>query len=492
MGRARWRPTLSRPATAILVAKGGRGGRGNVHFSSINRAPRPRRAGRAGPGEEPTARAQAASPTSASSASPTSESTLLPPSPRAPPKIADYPFTTLVPNLGVVPLGGERDLSSPTPGPHRGGAAGRGLGPQFLRHLERTRVLLHLVDVSSVSGRDPVEDFDTIREELKFFDEQVFAKPQLTVATKLDALDEPERLERLAAHVAALGLPFMRISAVTGEGLPALLETLWQIIEANRDDGDDRRRHPCPVADAADDGPGPAQFRRCARGHDAPASAWASWAARSIRCTSAISTPPRRLGRALGARRGVVRAVARSAAPAAAIRWPRRFTGSRWSSLAVVGAPRPIARATSSCAAPGRPTPSTRCKNCTRQGWAPSQLFFIIGVDAFAEVATWRAYPAVLERGELRRRSRARGLPAPQLAAQLPELSARIATPGITPRNRDRNHDLPGRGRARGTCRRRSSGNGFVDGESIADLVPAPVERHIMAHGLYGSGKQIA
>jgi len=151
------------------------------------------------------------------------------------PKIADYPFTTLIPNLGVVSLSDDRSfVVADVPGLIKGASTGHGLGHQFLRHIERTKVLVHLVDVSGASGRDPVEDFDTIREELRLFDEQVFAKPQLTVATKLDALDEPERLERLEAHVRALGLPFYRVSAVTGDGLPLLLEAVWQEVAAGR------------------------------------------------------------------------------------------------------------------------------------------------------------------------------------------------------------------------------------------------------------------
>jgi len=140
------------------------------------------------------------------------------------------------------------------PGLIKGASLGHGLGHQFLRHIERTKVLVHLVDVSSASGRDPVDDFDTIREELRFFDPAVFAKPQLTVASKTDALDEPERLERLQAHVTSLGLPLMRISAVTGDGLPALLEALWQIIEAHRTE-ETARDVPDARPDGADDGP---------------------------------------------------------------------------------------------------------------------------------------------------------------------------------------------------------------------------------------------
>jgi GTP-binding protein len=120
------------------------------------------------------------------------------------------------------------------PGLIKGASEGHGLGHQFLRHIERTKVLVHLVDVSSTSGRDPVEDFETIREELRRFSPLVFAKPQLTVATKVDALDEPERLARLEAHAQELGLPFYTISAVTGEGLPPLLEAMWTAIATER------------------------------------------------------------------------------------------------------------------------------------------------------------------------------------------------------------------------------------------------------------------
>lgn len=124
------------------------------------------------------------------------------------------------------------------------------------------------------------------------------------------------------------------------------------------------------------------------------------------------------------------------------------------------------------------------------QGWAPSQLFFIIGVDAFAEVAAWRAYPDVLGAANFAVISRA-GMPAPQLAAHLPELSARIATAGFTSTNGAGTMIFPVEGRTRDVSsslvRQR-----LRDRESISDLVPAQVERHIMAHGLYGSGKQIA
>jgi GTP-binding protein len=153
------------------------------------------------------------------------------------PKIADYPFTTLVPNLGVVTLSDDRVfVVADVPGLIEGAHEGVGLGHRFLRHLERTKVLVHLVDVSGASGRDPVEDFDIVQRELALFDAALAAKPMLVAANKLDALDEPERLGRLEQHVASLGLPFFRISGVTGAGVPQLLEAAWPVIAQARAD----------------------------------------------------------------------------------------------------------------------------------------------------------------------------------------------------------------------------------------------------------------
>jgi GTP-binding protein len=163
------------------------------------------------------------------------------------PKIADYPFTTLTPNLGVVALSDDRSfVVADVPGLIEGAHAGHGLGHQFLRHIERTKVLVHLVDVSSVSGRDPVQDFDVIERELSLYpDEQrtevtgqpatLADKPHLVVANKIDALDEPDRLSRLEARVNERGLPFFAISAATGHGVAALLEAVWPFVAAGRE-----------------------------------------------------------------------------------------------------------------------------------------------------------------------------------------------------------------------------------------------------------------
>jgi GTP-binding protein len=153
----------------------------------------------------------------------------------AQPKIADYPFTTLTPNLGVVSLSGDRSfVVADVPGLIEGAHLGHGLGTKFLAHLERTKVLVHVIDVSSGTGRDPVEDFRVISRELELFagsgDDMAVAlaqKPRIAVANKIDALDDPNRLKSLAKHLKKAGVPLYPISAVTGEGLPALVEALW-------------------------------------------------------------------------------------------------------------------------------------------------------------------------------------------------------------------------------------------------------------------------
>jgi GTP-binding protein len=220
----------------VLVAQGGRGGRGNARFvSSTNRAPRRTEPGEEG--EEKFLRLQLKliADVGLIGFPNAGKSTLISRISAARPKIADYPFTTLTPNLGVVSLSDDRSfVVADVPGLIEGAHKGVGLGHQFLRHIERTKVLVHLVDVSSASGRDPVQDFDTIVDELRLFDPAVAAKPQIVVANKIDALDEPERLRALEQHVARTGHPFLRISGVTGEGVNALLEALWATISAER------------------------------------------------------------------------------------------------------------------------------------------------------------------------------------------------------------------------------------------------------------------
>ena len=154
----------------------------------------------------------------------------------AKPKIAAYPFTTLTPNLGVVALSGDRDfVVADVPGLIEGAHEGHGLGHQFLRHIERTKVIIHLVDVSSASGRDAVEDFDTIRKELKIYNPELLKKPHLVAATKIDAVDDPKRVTALEKRAKKLKLKFFEISAVAGTGVKELIEAAWPIIAKARE-----------------------------------------------------------------------------------------------------------------------------------------------------------------------------------------------------------------------------------------------------------------
>ena len=213
----------------VLVARGGRGGLGNAHFAtSTNRAPRKHQPGE--PGEEfhLRLRLKLLADVGLVGFPNAGKSTFIARVSAAKPKIADYPFTTLTPNLGVVTLSDERSfVVADVPGLIEGAHTGHGLGHQFLRHIERTKVLIHLVDVSGASGRDPVEDFDIIRRELELYNRELLAKPHLVAANKVDAVDEPERVSRLEARARELQLPFFRVSAVTGEGVPQVLEAAW-------------------------------------------------------------------------------------------------------------------------------------------------------------------------------------------------------------------------------------------------------------------------
>ena len=151
------------------------------------------------------------------------------------PKIADYPFTTLTPHLGVVTLSDERSfVVADVPGLIEGAHAGHGLGQQFLKHVERTKVLVHVVDVSEASGRDPVDDFETVRREIALYDAALLERRQVVAANKIDVLADRSRLARLSTHVESFGIRLFPISAVTGAGLQPLLEAMWERIAEAR------------------------------------------------------------------------------------------------------------------------------------------------------------------------------------------------------------------------------------------------------------------
>ena len=216
----------------VLVAQGGHGGRGNARFvSSTNRAPRRTEPGVPGQHRLLHLQLKLIADVGLIGFPNAGKSTLISRISAARPKIASYPFTTLTPNLGVVSLSGDRSfVVADVPGLIEGAHEGHGLGDLFLKHIERTKVLVHLVDLSSETGRDPVEDFEIIRRELKSYSPDVFAKPQITVANKMDALDEPDRLKRLETHLKKKKLPLLKISGATGDGVDKLLEAMWTAI----------------------------------------------------------------------------------------------------------------------------------------------------------------------------------------------------------------------------------------------------------------------
>lgn len=222
----------------VLVAKGGRGGMGNARFASAtNRAPRKVQPGEAGEAKDLRLELKLLADVGLVGFPNAGKSTLIARISAARPKIADYPFTTLTPNLGVVGLSNDRSfVVADVPGLIEGAHRGQGLGHQFLRHLERTKVLVHVVDVSGASGRDSVGDLDTVRRELELFQPDLAAKPQLVAANKIDALgpEADEAVWLLEKRAKALKLPFFRISGVTGAGVPELLERIWRQLSAAR------------------------------------------------------------------------------------------------------------------------------------------------------------------------------------------------------------------------------------------------------------------
>ncbi len=213
-----------------LVAKGGRGGRGNAHFATpTNQAPR-----YAEPGEEGEERwvileLKLIADVGIVGLPNAGKSTLLSKLTKARPKVADYPFTTLTPNLGVMELDETRRLVlADIPGLIENAHRGAGLGHEFLRHIERTKFLLHLIDVSDRRERDPLEAFELVNRELSLYSEELARKPQIVVANKIDALSDRSVLEELRKSFEERGYTFHAVSVLTGEGLEELKELLWK------------------------------------------------------------------------------------------------------------------------------------------------------------------------------------------------------------------------------------------------------------------------
>jgi GTP-binding protein len=225
---------LTTPGERVLAIAGARGGRGNARFaSSINRAPRRADLGRPGDGRWLHLELKLLADVGVIGFPNAGKSTLVSRLSAATPKIGDYPFTTLAPTLGIVRVDAERTfVIADLPGLIPGASEGKGLGHQFLRHTERTRLLVHLLDLDPQNDRDPVDDLAVINSELAAYSPDLAARPQIVVANKVDLFETgAARLTALERHCRAAGLPFHAISAVTGAGLPELVRSIAHRLE---------------------------------------------------------------------------------------------------------------------------------------------------------------------------------------------------------------------------------------------------------------------
>ncbi len=220
----------------FVIARGGHGGRGNIHFAtSTDRAPRRSEPGR--PGQERVIRLELRllADVGLLGFPNVGKSSLITRISAARPKVADYPFTTLVPHLGVVRLSGERSLVvADVPGLIEGAHEGAGLGHRFLRHLERTHLLVHMLEVSAVPGRTPLRDYAILRRELRLHDEALAKRPELVVLNKIDMPESRKKLATLRRSFKKKGLRVLGVSTVTGEGLAELLELIWHSLHPAR------------------------------------------------------------------------------------------------------------------------------------------------------------------------------------------------------------------------------------------------------------------
>lgn len=221
------------PGQQFLAAAGGRGGRGNARFAtSVHQAPRKTEPGKPGDARGLRLELKLLADVGLVGFPNAGKSTLISRLSAARPKIADYPFTTLEPHLGVVALDLDRTfVMADIPGLIEGAHLGKGLGIRFLKHVERTRLLLHLIDVASPAGGDPGEDYRVLMAELESFSPALTSKPMLIVASKVDAKGDGERLESLRRFAQREGKPLVEISGVTGEGLEDLKRAVWSALE---------------------------------------------------------------------------------------------------------------------------------------------------------------------------------------------------------------------------------------------------------------------
>jgi GTP-binding protein len=226
---------LDHEGDSLVAAHGGKGGYGNTHFkSSTNRAPREFERGYLGEERQIALELKLIADVGLVGKPNAGKSTLLSRLSRAHPEIADYPFTTKYPNLGIVQSGYEAQfVMADIPGLIEGAHAGAGLGHEFLKHVERTRVFVHLVEPEPADQTDPIQNYVSIREELRLYDESLMNRPEIIVVTKSELPGSAEVAEKLRAEV---GRPVFNISAVTGKGLPDLVRMLSQQLEQLREE----------------------------------------------------------------------------------------------------------------------------------------------------------------------------------------------------------------------------------------------------------------
>jgi GTP-binding protein len=222
---------LAEDGAKVVLAKGGIGGRGNIHFKTPwNQAPKTAEPGTPGEGRTVRLELKLLADVGLLGYPNVGKSTFISRVSRARPKIADYPFTTLVPNLGVVQLSGERNfVIADIPGLIEGASEGAGLGHQFLRHVERCRVLLHIVEATYTTGpdRSPVHDYQVLNRELASYAPDLATKPQIVVLNKLDATGDEATIAEIRRAFSEQGVDLLTMSAATGEGIAPVLEKLW-------------------------------------------------------------------------------------------------------------------------------------------------------------------------------------------------------------------------------------------------------------------------
>ncbi len=216
----------------FLCCKGGRGGKGNAHFStSTNQAPRYAQPGEEGQELDVKLELKLLADVGIIGFPNVGKSTLISRISAAKPKVADYPFTTLIPNLGVVKFGDHGGIVvADIPGLIEGAHEGKGLGIRFLKHVERTRILVHVIDLSPFSGREPTEDFLAINIELEKFDSDLATRPQVVALNKVDITEAGEKVEELLKFFEPLGIKVFPISAVTGVGLKELVDYVGTMV----------------------------------------------------------------------------------------------------------------------------------------------------------------------------------------------------------------------------------------------------------------------